>query len=107
MNFFLYSVGGIGDQPGVACELRGSKSIRAGKSPHLTGYDVTKVKPKPGGNHDTQQNSAASVGAKQGLLHRGFPVSKPSSGSVGVPQHRARTPRTAPLPPPPAPAVNL
>lgn len=53
--FFLYSVGGIGDRAGVACELRGSKSIRAGMSPHLTGYNVTKVKPKPGGNHNTQQ----------------------------------------------------
>lgn len=32
-------------------------------------------------------NPAASVGAKQGLLHTDFPVPKPSSGTVGVPQH--------------------
>lgn len=30
-------------------------------------------------------NHAVSVG--QGLLHTGFPVPKPSSGTVGAPQH--------------------
>lgn len=53
--FFLYSVGGISDKLGVTRELRGSKSTRAGVSPHLTGQDVTKVKAKFGSNLNTQQ----------------------------------------------------
>lgn len=54
---FLYPVGNTGNKPGITCELRGSKSIRAGMRPHLTltVYDFIKDKPKSRSNPNTQQ----------------------------------------------------
>lgn len=88
MIFFLYSVDGIGDEASAACELKGSISIRAGMSPHLTGYDIT----KSGSNPNTQQILWWVQEPNRACC---FPMPKPSSGTVGVSQHRSRTPRTA------------